>query len=86
MANDVLPLVHVAVALDADDDELSATTVLEGLDVDIRGHGVAPLHTDQDPGAPDFAIDLAVARSLRDLHRLLMESVHERVDRTAGDG
>jgi Domain of unknown function (DUF1876) len=87
MSAEVLPKVRIGVTLEAADDAILATATLGGFAEPLRGHGSAPLsrHTGHDRGLPDFTAELAVARAIRDLYHEILESIHERVDRSIGD-
>jgi hypothetical protein len=76
--------VNLTVAIRASEDTTIATVALGGLESDYLAEAEAPRSHGKLTIAP-IDRELAVARALDAIHHQIMESIHERIDRSADD-
>ena len=80
---DRTPAVAMSVALHPHGDRVSATVTLDGLGAHYEASALAPVSKQQPAAGVEY--QLAVSRALSKIQHDLMESVHERIDRTTDD-
>lgn len=76
--------VTLMAAIRPGDDETVATVTLTGMGTDYMAEARAPRSHGNLTAAP-IDRELAVARALDEIHHQLMETIHERIDRSADD-
>lgn len=82
---DVLPKVRVNVTVETGDETVSATATVDGLSRTYQAVGNAPYRNTGAHPMPRIGPELAVARALHVLYHDMMESIHERIDRSYED-
>ncbi len=81
---DLSPDLTLTVAIRDEADKTIASIALGGLGTDYVAEAEAPRSHGNLTIAP-IDRELAVARALDEIHHQLMESIHERIDRSADD-
>jgi len=84
MHTNILPKVSIHVELHDVEDRVTATATVEGLSEPFTAEASAA-HGRGDAAPLEIAPDLAVARVLNRLQHGIIESIHERIDRSGDD-